>query len=77
VAMMRTWAVECEKIGVTVNALVPIALTRMVATIPGLGDLVAAVEAGEPRSPRSRPSARPTSPSDWSTARSRSSDAWT
>ena len=48
VAMMRTWAVECEKIGVTVNALVPIALTRMVATIPGLGDLVAAVEAGEP-----------------------------
>jgi NAD(P)-dependent dehydrogenase (short-subunit alcohol dehydrogenase family) len=48
VAMMRTWAVECEKIGVTVNALVPTALTRMVATIPGLGELVTAVEAGEP-----------------------------
>jgi NAD(P)-dependent dehydrogenase (short-subunit alcohol dehydrogenase family) len=48
VAMMRTWAVECERMGVTVNALVPTALTRMVATIPGLGELVAAVEAGEP-----------------------------
>jgi NAD(P)-dependent dehydrogenase (short-subunit alcohol dehydrogenase family) len=48
VAMMRTWAVEHAKIGVTVNAIVPTALTRMVATIPGLGELVAKVEAGEP-----------------------------
>lgn len=48
VAMMRTWAVEHVKIGVTVNAVVPTALTRMVATIPGLDELVAKVEAGEP-----------------------------
>lgn len=48
VAMMRTWAVEHVKIGVTVNAIVPTALTRMVATIPGLDELVAKVEAGEP-----------------------------
>ncbi|GHE80434.1 dehydrogenase [Amycolatopsis deserti] len=48
VAMMRTWAVEHAKMGVTVNAIVPTALTRMVATIPGLGELVAKAEAGEP-----------------------------
>jgi NAD(P)-dependent dehydrogenase (short-subunit alcohol dehydrogenase family) len=48
VAMMRTWAVEHAKAGVTVNAIVPTALTRMVATIPGLGELVDAVDRGEP-----------------------------
>ncbi|TLS47610.1 SDR family oxidoreductase [Streptomyces montanus] len=48
VAMTRTWAVELAKIDVTVNAIVPTALTRMVATMPGLGDLVAKVDAGEP-----------------------------
>lgn len=48
VAMMRTWAAEHAKIGVTVNAIVPTALTRMVATIPGLGGLVEAVDRGEP-----------------------------
>jgi 3-oxoacyl-[acyl-carrier protein] reductase len=48
IAMMRTWAVENAKIGVTVNAIVPTALTRMVATIPGLADLVDKVERGEP-----------------------------
>jgi NAD(P)-dependent dehydrogenase (short-subunit alcohol dehydrogenase family) len=47
VAMMRTWAVEHAKIGVTVNAIIPTALTRMVATIPSLGELVAKVDAGE------------------------------
>lgn len=47
VAMMRTWAVENAKIGVTVNAIVPTALTRMVATIPGFAPLVEAVERGE------------------------------
>ncbi|GAA5140479.1 SDR family NAD(P)-dependent oxidoreductase [Pseudonocardia adelaidensis] len=48
VAMMRTWAVEHTKIGVTVNAIVPTALTRMVATIPGLGELVEKADRGEP-----------------------------
>jgi NAD(P)-dependent dehydrogenase (short-subunit alcohol dehydrogenase family) len=48
VAMTRTWAVELAKIDVTVNAIVPTALTRMVATMPRIGDLVAKVDAGEP-----------------------------
>ena len=47
IGLVRTWAVECERQGTTVNAVIPTALTRMVATIPGLGDAVAAVEAGE------------------------------
>lgn len=46
--LVRTWALECERYGVTVNGVVPTALTRMVATIPGLSETVAAVEAGEP-----------------------------
>ncbi|MFF4274325.1 SDR family NAD(P)-dependent oxidoreductase [Streptomyces sp. NPDC001536] len=48
VAMTRTWALELAKIDVTVNAVVPTALTRMVATMPRVGDLVAQVDAGEP-----------------------------
>lgn len=48
VGLVRTWAVECERMGVTVNAVIPTALTRMVATIPGLGDLVEQVERGAP-----------------------------
>ncbi len=39
---------ECAKAGVTVNAIVPNALTRMVATIPMFGEAAAAVERGEP-----------------------------
>lgn len=48
VGMARTLAVETAKHGITVNALVPVALTRMVATIPVFADAVAAVERGEP-----------------------------
>jgi NAD(P)-dependent dehydrogenase (short-subunit alcohol dehydrogenase family) len=48
VGLTRTWAVEGERQGTTVNAVIPTALTRMVASIPGLGEAVAAVEAGEP-----------------------------
>ncbi|WP_169989029.1 SDR family NAD(P)-dependent oxidoreductase [Microbispora sp. H10836] len=54
VAMMRTWAAECRKIDVTVNAIIPTALTRMVATIPGLAPLVEQVERGEPIDPKIR-----------------------
>jgi NAD(P)-dependent dehydrogenase (short-subunit alcohol dehydrogenase family) len=54
VGMTRTLAVECARMGVTVNAVIPTALTRMVATIPGLGELVAAVDAGEPVPPVAR-----------------------
>ncbi|MFJ8111687.1 SDR family NAD(P)-dependent oxidoreductase [Streptomyces sp. NPDC096132] len=54
VGMVRTLAAECGRMGVTVNAVIPTALTRMVATIPGLGELVTAVDAGEPVPPVAR-----------------------
>jgi hypothetical protein len=31
-----TWALECAKYGITVNAMAPAGLTRMVGTIPGM-----------------------------------------
>ena len=43
--MARTWALELERQGTTVNAVIPTALTRMAATIPGLSEAVEAVEA--------------------------------
>jgi len=48
VGLVRTWAVELERQAVTVNAVIPTALTRMVATMPGLAGHVAAAAAGEP-----------------------------
>ncbi len=48
IGLVRTWAAECEKAGVTVNGIIPVALTRMVATIPRLASLVDEVEAGRP-----------------------------
>ena len=48
VCFARTWAMELAKDNVTVNAVIPIALTRMVATIPGLAEVVERVERGEP-----------------------------
>jgi 3-oxoacyl-[acyl-carrier protein] reductase len=48
IALVRVWSVELAKIDVTVNAVVPKALTRMAATIPALADVVSKVEAGEP-----------------------------
>jgi NAD(P)-dependent dehydrogenase (short-subunit alcohol dehydrogenase family) len=46
-AFARTWAMELAKLNITANAIVPNALTRMVASIPGMGGIVAAAEAGE------------------------------
>jgi 3-oxoacyl-[acyl-carrier protein] reductase len=48
ISMVRVWSIETAKLGVTVNAIVPTALTRMAATIPALTEVVAAVEAGGP-----------------------------
>jgi NAD(P)-dependent dehydrogenase (short-subunit alcohol dehydrogenase family) len=48
VGLARTWAAELERSGTTVNAVIPVALTRMVATIPGLGELVEKADRGEP-----------------------------
>ena len=47
-AMARTWAMECAKAGVTVNAVVPNAATVMTETIPFLAPYVEAMKAGEP-----------------------------
>lgn len=48
VAIAWTWALELARDNVTVNAVVPVALTRMVASIPKLAEAVAAAERGEP-----------------------------
>jgi NAD(P)-dependent dehydrogenase (short-subunit alcohol dehydrogenase family) len=34
VGMVRTWALECARAGITVNAVVPVAATAMTATMP-------------------------------------------
>jgi NAD(P)-dependent dehydrogenase (short-subunit alcohol dehydrogenase family) len=47
-AFARTWALECAKHRITVNAIVPNAITRMIATIPGMAPMVEAAERGEP-----------------------------
>lgn len=49
VGMVRTWALECAKAGITVNAVVPVAATAMTKTIPAFAEHVAAwEERGEP-----------------------------
>jgi NAD(P)-dependent dehydrogenase (short-subunit alcohol dehydrogenase family) len=53
-AYARTWAMECAKHNITVNAIVPNAITRMISTIPGMASLVDAVERGEPLPPTIR-----------------------
>ncbi len=47
-AYARTWAMELAKSTITVNAIVPNAITRMIASIPGMGPLVEQAERGEP-----------------------------
>jgi NAD(P)-dependent dehydrogenase (short-subunit alcohol dehydrogenase family) len=42
VGMTRTWAMECAKAGITVNAVVPVAATAMTATIPAFAPHVEA-----------------------------------
>jgi NAD(P)-dependent dehydrogenase (short-subunit alcohol dehydrogenase family) len=47
VGMVRTWALEMKKAGVTVNTVVPIAATAMTKTIPYFQKAVEADERGE------------------------------
>jgi NAD(P)-dependent dehydrogenase (short-subunit alcohol dehydrogenase family) len=44
VGMVRTWAMECGRAGITVNAVVPVAATAMTATMPAFAPHVAALE---------------------------------
>ncbi len=48
VGMARTLANEGRKYGIAVNSIIPVALTRMTATVPGLAEIAEAVEAGQP-----------------------------
>ena len=47
VGMVRTWALEMKKAGVTVNAVIPVAATAMTKTVPFFQKAVEADEAGE------------------------------
>ena len=47
-AFARTWAMELARAEITVNAIVPNALTRMIASIPGMAEMVENAEKGEP-----------------------------
>ena len=48
VAFARTWSLELARANITVNAVVPTALTAMTATIPIYADVVKAYESGQP-----------------------------
>jgi NAD(P)-dependent dehydrogenase (short-subunit alcohol dehydrogenase family) len=47
VGMVRTWALEMKKAGVTVNTVVPVAATAMTKTVPYFQKAVEAEERGE------------------------------
>jgi NAD(P)-dependent dehydrogenase (short-subunit alcohol dehydrogenase family) len=47
-AFARTWAMELARAEITVNAIVPNAITRMIASIPGMAEMVEGAEKGEP-----------------------------
>ncbi|WES63384.1 SDR family oxidoreductase [Microbacter sp. GSS18] len=51
VGMVRTWAMELKKAGITANAVVPVAATAMTATIPYFAAAMEADAAGEPMPP--------------------------
>jgi NAD(P)-dependent dehydrogenase (short-subunit alcohol dehydrogenase family) len=48
VGMVRTWAMELARAGITVNAIVPVAATAMTETVPFLKPYVDALQAGQP-----------------------------
>jgi NAD(P)-dependent dehydrogenase (short-subunit alcohol dehydrogenase family) len=51
VGMVRTWALEMKKAGVTVNTVVPVAATAMTKTVPYFQKAVDAEERGEAMPP--------------------------
>ncbi|MGV8880654.1 MAG: SDR family NAD(P)-dependent oxidoreductase [Rhodoglobus sp.] len=48
VGMVRTWALELKRSGITANAVIPVAATAMTATVPYFAAAVEADAAGEP-----------------------------
>jgi NAD(P)-dependent dehydrogenase (short-subunit alcohol dehydrogenase family) len=53
-AMARTWALELARAQVTVNAIVPVAVTAMTRTIPALEPYAAMLDRGEALPPKVR-----------------------
>lgn len=47
VGMVRTWALELKRAGITANAVIPVAATEMTATVPYFAAAVEADAAGE------------------------------
>jgi NAD(P)-dependent dehydrogenase (short-subunit alcohol dehydrogenase family) len=45
VGMVRTWAMECARAGITVNAVIPVAATAMTATMPAFAPYIEAWQA--------------------------------
>jgi NAD(P)-dependent dehydrogenase (short-subunit alcohol dehydrogenase family) len=45
VGMVRTWAMECARAGIGVNAVIPVAATAMTATMPAFAPYIEAYEA--------------------------------
>jgi NAD(P)-dependent dehydrogenase (short-subunit alcohol dehydrogenase family) len=54
VGMVRTWAMELARAGITVNAIVPVAATGMTETIPFLKPYIDALKAGDELPPFAR-----------------------
>ncbi|MEV0702377.1 4-hydroxyphenyl-beta-hydroxyacyl-CoA dehydrogenase [Saccharopolyspora sp. NPDC050389] len=48
VGMVRTWAMELQRAGITVNAVCPVAATAMTETIPFLAPHIESMKRGEP-----------------------------
>jgi NAD(P)-dependent dehydrogenase (short-subunit alcohol dehydrogenase family) len=48
VGMVRTWAMELARAGITANAIVPVAATAMTETVPFLKPYLEALETGGP-----------------------------
>jgi NAD(P)-dependent dehydrogenase (short-subunit alcohol dehydrogenase family) len=48
VGMIRTWAIEMARAGVTANAVVPVAATEMTRTVPYFAAAIEAQDAGRP-----------------------------
>ncbi|MEV4668631.1 MULTISPECIES: SDR family NAD(P)-dependent oxidoreductase [unclassified Microbacterium] len=48
VGMVRTWALELRRAGITANAVIPVAATAMTATVPYFAAAVEADAAGKP-----------------------------
>ena len=51
VGMVRTWALELKKAGITANVVVPVAATAMTATVPYFAAAVEADAEGQPMPP--------------------------